>query len=61
MIVETKGHDPLADVKRAAAERWVRAVNADAQWGDWHYRLIYQPADLPQHLLDLASASAFGT
>jgi type III restriction enzyme len=55
VIVETKGHDPMADVKRAAAERWVRAVNADDKWGQWYYRLIYQPADLPQHLLDLCT------
>jgi type III restriction enzyme len=55
VIVETKGHDPLADVKRAAAERWVGAVNADGQWGEWHYCLTYQPADLPQQLMDLVA------
>jgi len=55
VIVETKGHDPMADVKRAAAERWVRAVNADGQRGVWHYALIYEPADLPGHLSDLTS------
>ena len=45
----------MADVKRAAAERWVRAVNSDGQWGVWHYSLIYQPADLPGHLRGLTS------
>jgi type III restriction enzyme len=39
MIVETKGYDPLLDVKRAAAERWVAAVNADGRSGVWSYRL----------------------
>ena len=29
LILETKGYDPLEEVKRAAAERWVAAVNAD--------------------------------
>lgn len=58
VIVETKGFDPLADVKRAAAERWVRAVNADGQWGEWHYRLVYQPADLPHYLMELAGSTA---
>lgn len=29
----TKGYDPLEDVKRAAAERWVAAVNADGAYG----------------------------
>ena len=56
VIVETKGYDPLADVKRAAAERWVRAVNADRRWGEWHYRLVYQPADLPYFLTELCGA-----
>jgi type III restriction enzyme len=37
LILETKGHDPLADVKRQAAERWVAAVNADGRWGTWSY------------------------
>ena len=57
VIVETKGYDPLADVKRAAAERWVRAVNADGAWGEWHYRLVYQPADVPFFLAELAPAA----
>jgi type III restriction enzyme len=55
VIVETKGYDPVADVKAAAAERWVRAVNADGTWGQWHYRLVYQPADLPHFLQELAA------
>jgi len=58
VIVETKGYDPLADVKRAAAERWVRAVNADGRWGEWHYRLVYQPADLPHFLAELCPTPA---
>ncbi len=57
VVVETKGFDPMADVKRAAAERWVRAVNADNAWGAWHYRLIHQPADLPHDLLELSAAT----
>ena len=28
IILEMKGFDPLADVKRGAAERWVEAVRA---------------------------------
>jgi len=39
LIVETKGYDELADVKRQAAERWVRAVNADGTYGRWAYAL----------------------
>lgn len=33
LILETKGYDPLEEVKRAAAERWVTAVNADGTFG----------------------------
>jgi len=32
LILETKGWDDLEDVKRAAAERWVTAVNADGRY-----------------------------
>lgn len=39
LIVETKGFDPLAEKKAAAAERWVSAVNADGQFGQWTYHL----------------------
>jgi type III restriction enzyme len=37
LIVETKGFDPLEEVERAAAERWVAAVNADGTYGRWEY------------------------
>jgi type III restriction enzyme len=39
IILETKGFDEVADVKRAAAERWVNAVNADGQFGKWRYEM----------------------
>ncbi|MFH1490444.1 MAG: type III restriction endonuclease subunit R [Pseudomonadota bacterium] len=39
LILETKGFDPLEGVKRAAAERWVKAVNADGQFGQWQYAM----------------------
>jgi type III restriction enzyme len=29
LILETRGYDPREGVKRAAAERWVAAVNAE--------------------------------
>ena len=47
LIVETKGFDPLEEVKRAAAERWVAAVNADGTYGVWRYRLAKKPAEVP--------------
>jgi type III restriction enzyme len=39
LILETKGFDDLAEVKAAAAERWVPAVNADGQFGTWRYAM----------------------
>lgn len=39
LILETKGYDPLRDVKRAAAERWVAAVNIDGKYGRWQYAM----------------------
>lgn len=40
LILETKGYDPLADVKLAAAERWCAAVNADQRYGCWRYAMV---------------------
>lgn len=47
LILETKGYDPLTDVKKAAAERWCRAVNADGRYGTWQYQLAFNPGDVP--------------
>jgi type III restriction enzyme len=46
-ILETKGYDPLEDVKRAAAERWVAAVNAEGSYGQWVYRIAKKPTEVP--------------
>ena len=40
LILEIKGYDPLKDVKSQAAERWVRAVNADGGFGIWNYAVV---------------------
>ena len=39
LILETKGFDELADIKAAATQRWVAAVNADGQHGAWRYAM----------------------
>ena len=46
LILETKGYDPLEDVKRAAAERWVAAVNSDGTYGTWRYALVRRPTEV---------------
>ena len=55
LILETKGYDPLEKIKKAAAERWVSAVNADARFGTWAYRLAKTPTDVPGLLKEMAA------
>jgi type III restriction enzyme len=50
LILETKGYDPLAHIKAQAAQRWVVAVNADGQYGGWHYAVAYKPEEVRQRL-----------
>jgi type III restriction enzyme len=46
LILETKGYDPVEDVKRAAAERWVAAVNAEGGFGRWAYRIAKKTTEV---------------
>ena len=46
LILETKGCDPLKEVKKAAAERWAHAVNADGKFGRWAFKMAEHPADV---------------
>lgn len=39
LILETKGYDPREEVKVAAAQRWVDAVNAEGTYGQWRYAI----------------------
>jgi type III restriction enzyme len=50
LILETKGYDELMDVKTQAAERWVKAVNADGRFGLWSYILVRNPAEIPSKI-----------
>ncbi len=54
LILETKGFDPLEEVKKAAATRWVAAVNADGRYGRWDYRLLKKPEDAQKALAEAA-------
>lgn len=45
-MLETKGFDPLEEVKVAAAKRWVAAVNADGTYGTWAYAIAKKVADV---------------
>jgi type III restriction enzyme len=46
MILETKGYDPLEEVKRDAANRWVSAVNAEGNYGKWFYRMVKKTTEV---------------
>jgi type III restriction enzyme len=46
LVLETKGYDPLKEVKRAAAERWVAAVNAEGSKGRWAFRMVGHPGEV---------------
>ena len=45
-FVEIKGQLGDAAIKKAAAERWCRAVNNDGRYGKWAYRLCFGAAEL---------------
>jgi type III restriction enzyme len=53
MVLEVKGYDPLKDVKKAAAERWARAVSADGRYGKWSYTRVERPGDVVRVLGEL--------
>jgi type III restriction enzyme len=57
LIVETKGFDPLAEIKAAAAERWVSAVNTDGQFGRWEYRMARSVSAVRQALDEVRADS----
>lgn len=51
LIVEIKGRRTTdADIKEAAAKRWVDAVNRDGGYGEWAYTAVYDPPELAKGL-----------
>lgn len=56
LILETKGFDDLEEVKKAAAERWVSAVNADGSYGLWSYVVVKKPEDVSRCIEAAASS-----
>jgi type III restriction enzyme len=47
LVLEPKGHDLLEEVKKQAAERWVRAVNAEGSFGEWRYAMAHDMNEIP--------------
>src|SRR5262249_23735995 len=56
VILEIKGYDELEEVKRAAAERWVAAVNAEGGYGRWRYVLVKKVSDIGAALSEALTA-----
>ncbi len=43
LLLETKGFDPLKEIKEAAARRWCAAVNAHGGFGTWDFTMVDAP------------------
>jgi type III restriction enzyme len=54
LILETKGHDDLEQIKEQASQRWVAAVNAEGSHGEWRYALTHDMNEIPALLEDVA-------
>jgi len=58
LILETKGYDPLEEIKAQAARRWVDAVNADGSFGEWRYTVTHEMASIPTVINEVAGSPA---
>ena len=61
LILETKGYDPLAEVKSQAAHRWVRAVNADGSFGTWGYAMVSDVSTVGEAVIRAAKSAGADT
>jgi type III restriction enzyme len=57
LILETKGFDPLREVKQQAAQRWVQAVNAEGRFGRWSYEVATAVDQIEAIVARLASGA----
>lgn len=55
LILETKGYDPLKDVKVQAAQRWVAAVKSDGTFGHWDYKVAERVSDVAKCITEAAT------
>jgi type III restriction enzyme len=56
LILETKGYDPLAEIKEQAARRWTAAVNAHGRHGRWDFQMVRRVGEV-RAAIDAASAA----
>ncbi|MFZ2159818.1 MAG: hydrolase [Bradyrhizobium sp.] len=57
IIIETKGYDPLAEVKQQAASRWVSAVNEAGKFGHWQFEMCRNVGDVRRALDSIGESS----
>ena len=57
LILETKGFDPIMEVKTQAALRWVNAVNADGRYGQWRYAIAKKPEEVSKRVEEIVLAA----
>ncbi len=57
LILETKGYAPKAEIKQAAAQRWVAAVNAEGSYGRWDYVMTRKPNEVPALIVAAANGA----
>jgi type III restriction enzyme len=58
LVLETKGFDELADIKAQAADRWVKAVNADGRFGAWRYAMARKPGEVSEVISQAVATKA---
>ncbi len=58
LVLETKGYDPLREVKEAAAHRWVQAVNAEGKHGNWAYACVGKTSEIDGVLRSVGQGQA---
>ena len=58
LLVEIKGQIGEAMIKKAAAERWCRAVTNDGRFGTWSYQLCFGAQELKKVLDAVVAESA---
>lgn len=61
LILETKGYDPLTEVKSQAAHRWARAVNASGNFGHWDYTVVFDMGEVETAVAQAAAGDPTGS
>jgi type III restriction enzyme len=62
LVVEIKGQEGDAAIKKAAAERWCKAVTNDGNFGSWAYHICWAAGDIMKVLAaHEASAETYAT